>query len=172
MDESALSKKIPADEDLTRLFHRAAKMMARMHHRHDNAHHGQSHVYSILKKRGPMNQKDLLNLLNVRSSSLSEILKKLERRGLIVRERNKADKRSFIVSAVHKGEKGCHGHSKNPKSKMNEIFNILEADEKDQLKTLLGKLIQHMEQTDKQNCCDCKANHEEALHSYSSGQNR
>nr|WP_319490456.1 hypothetical protein [uncultured Desulfobacter sp.] len=32
MDESALSKKIPADEDLTRLFHLASKMMIRMHH--------------------------------------------------------------------------------------------------------------------------------------------
>nr|WP_321400822.1 MarR family winged helix-turn-helix transcriptional regulator [uncultured Desulfobacter sp.] len=158
MDDSTLSKKIPADEDLTRLFHRAAKMMARMHHRHDNAHHGQSHVYSILKKRGPMNQKDLLNLLNVRSSSLSEILKKLERRGLIVRERNEADKRGFIVSAVPKGEKGCPVHSKSQKSKVDEIFNILEDDEKDQLKTLLGKLIGHMEQTDTQNCCDHKVN--------------
>ena len=150
MDKSSSSKNIQTDEDLTRLFHRASKMMTRMHHHHDNVHHGQAHVYSILRKNGSTNQKDLLKLLDVRSSSLSEILKKLETRGLIVRERNEEDKRSFIVSAVPEGEQRSHGHFKSHHQDVDKLFNIFEDVEKTQFKVLLGKLIRHMELTDRQ----------------------
>ena len=67
-------------------FARASRMMARSFHRRAHAHHAQEHVLSIIREQGPMKQSALLELLDVRSSSLSEVLGKLERNGLIERQ--------------------------------------------------------------------------------------
>lgn len=89
------------NEDLVFLFRRASRMMARKYHRRAHSHHAQEHVLSIIRERGPIKQGDLLELLDVRSSSLSEVLGKLERNGLIERKRNEKDKRSFVISATN-----------------------------------------------------------------------
>jgi len=51
-------------------------------------------VLAIVRERGGMSQRELLDLLDVRSASLSEVLAKLERNGLIARRRDDADRRA------------------------------------------------------------------------------
>merc|ERR1711879_507461 len=78
--------------------------MARTYHRRDNAHHAQDRVLSIIREHGSINQRELLELLDVRSSSLSEVLRKLEDNELITRQRDDNDRRSFVVSATEQAE--------------------------------------------------------------------
>lgn len=119
--------------------------MARVYHRRAQAHHAQGHVLSIIKERGPVKQKDLLTMLDVRSSSLSEVLAKLESNDLIVRQRDEDDRRGFIVSA----REGADGAPPEPKDGYQEsadtLFAVLSDEERNQLGELLNKVIASVE---------------------------
>ncbi|WFS62715.1 MarR family transcriptional regulator [Pseudodesulfovibrio thermohalotolerans] len=122
--------------ELAGLFRLASRLMARVCHGLDQAHHAQQRVLSLLLENGPMPQGELLEILDVRSSSLSELLRKLEDRGLILRERNEDDRRSFIISptdearALARDDGGADGQ-----------FDCLDDEEREQLRTILGKLV-------------------------------
>lgn len=137
----------PTDsEALGDLFRRASRMMARTYHRRAHAHHAQGHVFSIIKERGSIQQRELLELLDVRSSSLSEVLGKLERNGLIVRKRNEEDKRSFVVSVNQNADAGAFSQQEDgSRQSADALFASLNEDEKQQLATLLNKVINSIE---------------------------
>ena len=126
-----------SDAELGHLFRHTSRLMARAFHRRDNAGHAQARVLSILRERGPMSQRDLLALLDVRSSSLSEILSKLEAGGLIARERNPDDRRGFILSATGAGLalSETDADAREP-----DFFACLDAPEKAQLAAILTKI--------------------------------
>jgi DNA-binding MarR family transcriptional regulator len=54
---------------------------------------GQNRVLNIIAKHDGLNQKELAELLDIRSASMSELLNKLERSNLITREKDELDKR-------------------------------------------------------------------------------
>ena len=126
-----------SDAELGHLFRHTSRLMARAFHRRDNAGHAQARVLSILREHGPMSQRDLLALLDVRSSSLSELLSKLEAGGLIARERNPDDRRGFILSATGAGlalsETDADGREP-------DFFACLDPTEKAQLAAILTKI--------------------------------
>ncbi|WP_319582657.1 MarR family transcriptional regulator [uncultured Pseudodesulfovibrio sp.] len=123
--------------ELAGLFRLASRLMARAYHRGDSAHHAQHRVLSLLLQNGPMPQGELLEILDVRSSSLSELLRKLEDRGLILRERNPEDKRGFIISATDQARAMVPENDGAPDG----LFDSLDETERDQLRTILGKLV-------------------------------
>ena len=126
--------------ELADLFRRASRTMARMYHRRDHAHHAQDHVLSILRERGPMNQGELLALLDVRSSSMSEILRKLEDNGLITRQRDERDRRSFIVSPTEQA-RARHTDRDSGRESADSLFACLDHEERTRLQQILEKLI-------------------------------
>jgi len=126
-------------QDLAALFRRASRLMARVYHRRDHAHHAQSHVLDLLRERGPVSQRDLLEELDVRSSSLSEVLRKLELGGWITRERNPEDRRGFVISATERTmasvepDDGAEGGQA-------DLFACLNDEERTSLRDILTKL--------------------------------
>lgn len=139
-------KQVPSDDKagksgLGMLFHRASRMMARAYHKHSHAHHAQAHIFSIIRDRGSITQRELMHLLDIRSSSLSELLTKLEQRGLIERKRNEQDKRSFEISV----KKGCLNPFAEEEEKRHaareDFFATLSEEERSQLTSLLTKII-------------------------------
>ncbi len=146
------------NNDLGILFHRIAKMMARSYHRHSHAHHAQAHIFSIIREKGPINQRELMKMLDVRSSSLSEILRKLELRNLIERTRDEQDKRGYII-AVKQGAENPFPHtSRKDQPAREEFFATLNPDEKEQLGDLLEKIIHSAHEHGHQEM-DCKHPH-------------
>jgi DNA-binding MarR family transcriptional regulator len=133
-----------ASAGLVALFRRASRLMARIFHRRDHAHHAQEHVLAILREHGSMRQGDLLEILDVRSSSLSEVLAKLQRQGLIQRNRDERDKRAFIISATSRDADA--GRPDAGRESADFLFSCLDAEERRQLAALLGKLIAFLEQ--------------------------
>ena len=129
------------NEDLALLFRRASRMMARSFHRRAHAHHAQEHVLSIIREQGPMKQSALLELLDVRSSSLSEVLGKLERNGLIERRRDEKDKRSFVIRAIQNAVPAAVMQDDGVRESADALFDCLEEAERSQLGTLLEKII-------------------------------
>ena len=129
------------DQDLAELFHRVSRMMGRSHHRRSGfRRHGQDRALSVIMEKGPLNQRELLEILDVRSSSLSEMLAKLERKELIERQRNEEDKRSFIVSATDKAKTDFSGRGRGRRTS-ESVFTCLDEEERSQLKNILEKMI-------------------------------
>lgn len=135
----------PTDNrELSTLLQYASRLMNRMQHRHNSehkGHHAQHKVLSILRKNGPMNQAELLEILDVRSSSLSELLAKLGRNGLITRERNEADRRSFIVSATDAADVLLSGRQNIEQETADRLFAALDEEEKEELHRMLLKIV-------------------------------
>lgn len=133
-------------EGLSALFHRAAKFMMRMHHHQGHAEHAQMRILAILMHHEPMNQKDLLEMLHVRSASLSEILAKLEHRGLISRSRDERDKRSAVITLTGQGRVLAAEGGEARKQGMGAVFGALSESEREQFAGLLRKVIDSLEQ--------------------------
>ena len=125
--------------ELAGLFRLASRLMARSHHRRDHAHHAQHRVLSILLDNGPMPQAELLEILDVRSSSLSELLRKLENRGLILRERNEEDRRGFIIAPTDQAR--ALAAPPDDDADADSLFGCLDQTERDQLRAILTKLV-------------------------------
>lgn len=63
------------------------------------------HILRCLDGAGRVNQQELANLTFKDKSSLSYLIKNLEKRGLVEREENENDKRSKLVVRTQKGDK-------------------------------------------------------------------
>lgn len=101
---------------------------------------GQAKILSILKDQPTISQKDLIAQLDMKPQSASELIKKLENKGLILREKSMEDKRVFLIELTHLGkieaEKG---------SEFQPIaLDALTLEEKKQFNNILGKLIKEI----------------------------
>lgn len=100
---------------------------------------GQGKILKILAKQGEMSQKDLQDILEIQSGSISELLAKLEEKSLIVRTKSEEDKRKVIISITELGREkvancGC-------KNRAEKLYGGLSEEEKKELKFLLEKLM-------------------------------
>ncbi|MGD9948087.1 MAG: MarR family winged helix-turn-helix transcriptional regulator [Desulfobulbus sp.] len=132
--------------DLADLFRRAFRMMVRCTHQTSSVSHAQQQVLALIRERGPITQANLLELLDVRSSSLSEILRKLENNGCIIRKRNEADKRGYILSINATSHERMQDLADPALGTSHNYFACLEEDEQQQLRALLSKMINNLVQ--------------------------
>jgi DNA-binding MarR family transcriptional regulator len=66
---------------------------------------GEAHILALLAHSGPANVADLHRGLAHKRSTLTSILDRLARRGLITREVGETDRRTFVVKPTAKGRK-------------------------------------------------------------------
>ncbi len=69
----------------------------------ENRNRGQAIVLEILKQCEQISQKELVQMLNMQPQSASEIIKKLEKKGYITREKSVHDKRVYNITLTVKG---------------------------------------------------------------------
>lgn len=100
---------------------------------------GQGRILHILDQEGPVSQKDLQERLDIQSGSISEILTKLEREGLIERRKDERDRRRVIIYLTGKGAKHARLYHAGRHEK--DWFSALSEDEREQLKGLLQTLL-------------------------------
>lgn len=114
-----------------------------MHYLHSGAHGraGQERIISMLSEHGKMTQRELTELAGVRSASISEVLSKLEHRGMIERTKNEDDKRNIDVHLTESGKAASVSQKQRMSDK--ELFSCLSEDERNSLLTILDKLIAH-----------------------------
>lgn len=133
--------------------HRFAHLMGRIHHLYHKQmespllHPGQGRLlYQILEKE-PIGQKDLAFLLDIRPSSLSELLKKLEGKGLIARTLDENDKRNMVITLTEEGKALVQRAAQSRETLEAKIFDPLSEEELLQLSSLLGKLTDSWQAT-------------------------
>ena len=132
------------EECLFFLFHRCSHLLARGAARGKGdgcgRNPGQGRVLGILAERGNMSQQELLEILNVRPSSLSELLGKLEGAGCVTRVRGEDDRRSVTVSITEAGRELVRSHTCRRESAAQALFASLTEEEREELTRLLSKL--------------------------------
>ncbi len=125
--------KYTRDDSLTALYFHTARQM----HRISGTDYSQQKVMRILNENENVTQKDLLEYLQIKAGSLSELLKKLEDKGLIQKEKNEADRRQTVIRLTEEGEKSISSYSA---VKDDILFAKLNREERMQLRKLLEKM--------------------------------
>ncbi len=103
---------------------------------------GQRRILMTLFKRGNMTQREMQDILNIKSASLSEILSKIEAEGFIERLKNDVDKRQIDLILTKKGREEAEGIETENDKIAKELLCDLTLEEEQQLFYLLDKLVE------------------------------
>ncbi len=96
-------------------------------------------VMMVLWEKEKVHEKDLVDILMLKSNTLTPLIKKLEKKGLLQISRDKNDKRNVIITLTSAGKKLKEKAVNVP---INYSKNFpLDKKEVDELKKLLNKLI-------------------------------
>jgi DNA-binding MarR family transcriptional regulator len=101
-------------------------------------HHGQGRILLAIASRGGITQADLARLMDVKPSTITNMLKPLEQKKLISRKLDEKTNRALIVLLTSAGERACNEiqaawdrievHMRNhlPSTAIPELFQTLE----------------------------------------------
>lgn len=110
-----------------------------MHHR------GQGRILALLAENDGLSQKDLADRFRIRPASLSELLDKLERSGIVERRQNEEDRRSSHVFLTEEGRKSALESAERHHDRASTLFVTFSQEEQSQLSSLLTKLMDRLE---------------------------
>lgn len=102
---------------------------------------GQRRVLAAISHEEGIGQRELTERLEVKAGSLSEILGKLEDKGLILRRPKEEDKRGRTLFITDAGREVLEELNRQYKESAQGLFAQLEDGEKEQLSALLQKLL-------------------------------
>lgn len=100
---------------------------------------GQGRLLNLLREHGAMTQKELVELTDRRSATLSEQLESMERAGFLTRQKNQKDQRSLVVALTPEG-KAAAAEAHAEWLRRAEAFEGLSQEEKETLAVLLSKV--------------------------------
>ena len=111
-------------------------------HRIGDKKRGQDGILAIIAQHSGITQKELGEKLGIQPASVSELLMKLERKGLVARGKSEQDRRSIQVQLTEAGRQlsdaSVEDHS--------DPFQVLSHQEQEHLRFLLEKLLTDWEQ--------------------------
>ena len=137
------------DDLLEQLFRLAGLLRRRTMQMHGergpfgSPHQGQGRVLALLKLKPQVSQKELSNILGIRSQSLGELLAKLERQGYIARTPSEEDHRVMNISLT---EAGKAASEKQNETADDSFFECLDTEEQKKLGEYLERLIKRLEE--------------------------
>jgi DNA-binding MarR family transcriptional regulator len=102
---------------------------------------GQIRILKLLSEKGNITQKELLEILTLKSGSVSETVKKLENQGYITKKKDELDKRKVIITLTDEGRSFLETQLKINSEQEKVLFNSLTSDEQAELEELLNKLF-------------------------------
>lgn len=102
---------------------------------------GQHLVLQMLEAVGPCSQQTLSEELRIDRSVMVSVCDDLEQAGLVRRERNPRDRRSYAVTITDSGRGRLAEAQTSIPAFLEDTFHPLTPDERGQLSTLLGKLL-------------------------------
>lgn len=102
---------------------------------------GQRRALAAIAHEEGISQRELMERLEVKAGSLSEILGKLEERGCIRRRKNEEDRRNYNLFLTEAGRAALEELNARHRESAEGLFAALEEEEKQQLSALLKKLL-------------------------------
>lgn len=126
------------------------------HYLHMNAggRSGQQHILVKLRKSGNhMTQRDLQEISNISSASMSEVLAKLESAGLIERTRCDEDRRQLDIALTDEGRTRADELIEKRRKFEGDCIACLTEEEQEQLIDMLDRLVEHWKGIDGKGEC-------------------
>lgn len=130
------------DVELKRELMHRLRMCGRYIWFHTGEKGGQKRILMTLFKCGNMTQRELQDIMDIKSASLSEILAKIESDGLIERRKSVEDRRQIQIILTETGKKEAYGIEAENDRVAGELFHGLSRKEKQELFYLLDKLVE------------------------------
>ncbi|QGG60668.1 MarR family winged helix-turn-helix transcriptional regulator [Loigolactobacillus bifermentans] len=112
---------------------------------------GRGRVLHILKHHNGIIQSELAAKLDIRPSSLTELLSKLENDGLITRQQDQNDRRLIHVMLTAQGSKRIAAHEQESIVLLNEVLAGLTPDEQAEMYRLTQKLYLNLKHKNEAN---------------------
>lgn len=131
------------DEEIVELFFNVTKLnrhFSETNFGNMNPFKGQCYCLSILEDVGTITQKDLAKLLYIRPTSLSELLLKLEQKGLVKRVPSDTDKRISLVSLTDTGKEKAKEIRKDRAIAHSDMLSYLTPEDKEHFYIALQKI--------------------------------
>lgn len=111
-------------------------------HKHQRGPH---RVFAVLAQRDGMTNAELSEALDVRPSSVTALVSRLEQQGLVYRESSPTDKRVVLIRLTAQGkERVAERHDEDTKMMDIALGSFSDA-EREQLSTLLGKVADNLD---------------------------
>ncbi len=111
---------------------------------------GRRRILVVLEKHHELLQKELQEILEVQSGSLSEIIIKMENDGLIEKAKSERDGRHLVLRLTEKGLKEAKIARSEHDKHVEELMSCLAENEKQELYNLLSKILLHWKDIEKQ----------------------
>lgn len=113
-------------------------------HMHSGGRSGKQHMLiKLYAAGGTLSQRDLQNTEPISSASLSEVLTKLEREGLVTRTRSAQDRRQLDVTLTDQGQAEARAWTEQRTEFESHALSILTSEERDELLATLDRLVEH-----------------------------
>ena len=104
-------------------------------------------VLKLLEQIGDMSLSDLSGRIRAQNSTVTGIIDRMERDGLVLRERSKEDRRVVFIRLTSKGRKVATDTEVEPMEIFREALATLSASEMKDLMRILGKVARRVRQT-------------------------
>ncbi len=140
--------------DLIFKLHRISRSLHRHPVHAGKRSHGRGRLLSLLSEHDGITSHELAELLDVRPSSLSEMMGKLTEEELIVRTPDENDKRVSHISLSSKGRELLDEIETEREADASRITACFEDSEIEAFSVLCDKLCSHLEELDKSCCGD------------------
>ena len=144
---------------LGRQLHRSAHRLGHM----EGQYREQSHLLLLIAENDGVIQRDLAVEMDVRPSSMTEMLAKMEQLGLIRREQDEKDQRVMHIFLTEQGKIAAEESKKSNAQLTERLFDGLSAEEMEEMLHLTEKLTAHL------NAMDSSALDEEPAHRHHRG---
>jgi DNA-binding MarR family transcriptional regulator len=103
-------------------------------------------VVKILEQIGDLSLSELSERIRAQNSTVTGIIDRMEREGLVVRERSKEDRRVVYIRLTAKGRKLAEEIPVEPMEIFRNALECLSASETRELLKILGKVARHVRQ--------------------------
>ncbi|MBU5360602.1 MarR family transcriptional regulator [Enterococcus raffinosus] len=127
--------------ELNSLFMQFFRENSRGPFKFENRNRGQGQILSIIRQHGTISQKDLVSRLDMRPQSASEMIRKLEKKEYITREKSEEDKRVMNIHLTTRGKIAAQQSD----DFQPVVLDVLTTEEKEQFDHIMSKLINEIE---------------------------
>lgn len=145
MSDKISSELYDALQKLNRYIHRSKHREMNIK---DGIHRGQRKLLLLISENDGIIQRDLAEMLDMRPSSLTEVLSNLEKNSLIKREQDEKDRRVMHVYLSEEGKGLLEEIRKVNNSLPDSIFSCLTTEEKEKMIDMVNKVNNNLEDLD------------------------
>ena len=103
----------------------------------------QMHAIEVIGYYGKAQMKDVCEKLGITRGTLTVMINTLEKKGLVIKERNKDDSRSYHISLTPKAIELYDEHHNHHHDLIDNLLIDIEEEDKEQFKSVLQKILKN-----------------------------